>query len=267
MVNKGYHGLLEDRACLAVLAHDKLRLLCCELRALLSTEFPALCFFYNGCIQQTRWKYAELINAGDLKVTYMFFFPLHIHKCTCRHTQAHSPYSHSPASTKSAEMAFSSLKQNLLAMCSFQQTKCRLSLRKMLSYGFLILSIKCLNLSVGENILSDSENTPQESPVLQFNPQQAASDLHLCRRAKFKAQYPSRTWRSLLKDALLNGVFLSRTSKGVSMGYAANGATNLPVDQLRTGQSLGQSRRQSLQPQGTKTGFTEQFLAVLYLAK
>lgn len=46
-----------------------------------------------------------------------------------------------------------------------------------------------------------------------------------------------------MKDALLNGVFLSRTSKGVSMGYAANGATNLPVDQLRTGQSLGQSRR------------------------
>lgn len=51
------------------------------------------------------------------------------------------------------------------------------------------------------------------------------------------------------------------------MGSTVNSATNPWDDQLRAGQSLGQPRRYSTQPQAGETGFSEQFLSVLCLAK
>lgn len=51
--------------------------------------------------------------------------------------------------------------------------------------------------------------------------------------------------------------------KGTSTGSTVNRATN----RLRTGQSLGGLRRHSSRPQATERGFSEQFPAVLRLAK
>lgn len=106
-------------------------------------------------------------------------------------------------------------------------------------------------------------------PSFIVQPQKGAFDLCVSRRAQFKAQYPGRTWRFLLKGAYLwvGQAFGYFQHKGTRMGSTVNSATNLWGDQLRTGQSLGQLRRYSSQPQAAETGFSERFLAVLCLAK
>lgn len=55
--------------------------------------------------------------------------------------------------------------------------------------------------------------------------------------------------------------------KGMSLGSTVNSAVSLSVDQLRTGQSMGQLRRYSSLPQATEISSSEQFLAALCLAK
>lgn len=72
--------------------------------------------------------------------------------------QTRTPHTHTQplltlaSSEKSTETAFSSLKQNPLVLYSFWQTKLRFSARDMLREMDFSCSIKCLNLSGGENI-------------------------------------------------------------------------------------------------------------------
>lgn len=62
----------------------------------------------------------------------MFFFPSHTHTSVHADTNTRGPSAYSPASTKSTEMAFSSLKQNPLVMCTFWQTKLRFSAKEII---------------------------------------------------------------------------------------------------------------------------------------